>query len=303
MNPFTHPALFYRTDREYLSALVPFAEEGLDAGQPVAMAVPGARLDLVRSGLGTLARHVTLLDMAVEGRNPGRIIARVLRRFADRHRDRHVRIVGEPIWAGRSEVEYPACAQHEALINLAFDGRDVTILCPYDLSTLSPVAVADALVTHPVVWEGTSSYPSSDYDVPGLLSRYNEPLPEPPADAVFEVSGTGDLGEARKFAAERADGVGRERVADVELIVTELATNSLRHSGGSCRVGVWRADGHLVCDVRDGGRLSDPLAGRRPPEPGQLSGRGLLMVNDLADLVRLHSGPTGTTVRALLRLA
>ncbi|CAL9453446.1 hypothetical protein SUDANB95_02474 [Actinosynnema sp. ALI-1.44] len=301
MNTFVHPALFYRTDQEYLAALVPFAAEGLDAGHPVAMAVPGDRLDLVRSGLGALASHVTLLDMAVEGRNPGRIIARVLRRFADRHRDRHVRIVGEPVWAGRSATEYPACAQHEALINLAFDGRDVTILCPYDVSSLSAQAVADALVTHPVVWEGTSSYESAEYDVPGLLDRYNEPLPEPPADAVFEVSTTGDLAEARRFAAARCG--ASDRVADVELIVTELATNSLRHSGGPCRLGVWRADGHLVCEVRDGGALSDPLAGRRLPEPGQLSGRGLLMVNDLADLVRLHTGPAGTTVRALLALS
>lgn len=301
MNTFVHPALFYRTDQEYLAALVPFATEGLDAGHPVAMALPGDRLELVRSGLGALARHVTLLDMAVEGRNPGRIIARVLRRFADRHRDRHVRIVGEPIWAGRSAAEYPACAQHEALINLAFDGRDVTILCPYDVSALSAQAVADAVVTHPVVWEGTSSYESDDYDVAGLLARYNEPLPPPPADAVFEVSATGDLAEARRFAAARCG--GSDRASDVELIVTELATNSLRHSGGPCRVGVWRVDGHLVCDVRDSGTFSDPLAGRRPPEPGQLSGRGLLMVNDLADLVRLHTGPGGTTVRALISLS
>ncbi|NUT99172.1 MAG: sensor histidine kinase [Saccharothrix sp.] len=300
MNTFVHPALFYRSDQEYLAALVPFAAEGLDAGQPVAMAVPGRRLDVVRTGLGALARHVTLLDMAVEGRNPGRIIARVLRRFADRHPDRHVRIVGEPIWAGRSADEYPACAQHEALINLAFDGRDVTILCPYDLSTLSPQAVDDALVTHPVVWEGTESYPSDDYDVPGLLSRYNEPLAAPSGHAVFEVFGTGDLAGARRFAVSHADGL--DRVADLELIVTELATNSLRHAGGPCRVGVWRADGYLVCEVRDGGTLSDPLAGRRPPGRGELSGRGLLMVNDLADLVRVHTGTSGTTFRALLRL-
>jgi hypothetical protein len=57
-----------------------------------------------------------------------------------------------------------------------------------------------------------------------------------------------------------------------------------------------------VCQVRDGGRLTDPLAGRRPPEVGRSSGLGLLLVNDLADLVRVHTGSDGTTVRALLRL-
>jgi anti-sigma regulatory factor (Ser/Thr protein kinase) len=117
---------------------------------------------------------------------------------------------------------------------------------------------------------------------------------------VSGVSGPGDRAGARRFAVSHADGL--DRVADLELIVTELATNSLRHAGGPCRVGVWRADGYLVCEVRDGGTLSDPLAGRRPPGRGEPSGRGLLMVNDLADLVRVHTGASGTTFRALLRL-
>ena len=43
----------------------------------------------------------------------------------DAHPDKHVRVIGEPIWPGRSDLEYPACVQHEALINRAFAVRDV----------------------------------------------------------------------------------------------------------------------------------------------------------------------------------
>jgi hypothetical protein len=82
--------------------------------------------------------------MTVAGRNPGRIIPTVLLAFANAHPGRRVRLIGEPIWAGRSPVEYPACAQHEALINAAFTGRPATILCPYNTELLDPVWIEDA---------------------------------------------------------------------------------------------------------------------------------------------------------------
>jgi len=120
---FVHAALFYQGPWEYLSETIPFIREGLAAGEPVAAAVPSARLRLLCEALGDLAAQVRLVDMSVAGRNPGRIIAEVLRAAVDAHPDRHVRVIGEPIWPGRSDLEYPACVQHEALINMAFAGR------------------------------------------------------------------------------------------------------------------------------------------------------------------------------------
>lgn len=153
---FIHPALFYRSETEYTDRTAAFVREGLAAGEPVAVAVPGPNLELVRAGLGSDARDVTFLDMTEAGRNPGRIIPGVLRAFADAHPRVRVRIVGEPVWAGRSAAEYPACAQHEALINAAFAGRRATILCPYDETRLAADVLADALVTHPtVITEGS----------------------------------------------------------------------------------------------------------------------------------------------------
>jgi hypothetical protein len=97
------------------------------------VAVPGANRRLIREALGVDAEQVLMRDMTVAGRNPGRIIPTVLLAFADAYPGRRVRLIGEPIWAGRSETEYPACAQHEALINAAFVGRPITILCPYNI--------------------------------------------------------------------------------------------------------------------------------------------------------------------------
>ncbi|MFF7359120.1 anti-sigma factor RsbA family regulatory protein [Streptomyces filipinensis] len=301
---FVHPALFYRTDQEYTRQTVSFLREGLDNGESMAVAVPGPNLELIRSGLGADAEGILFLDMTEAGRNPGRIIPKVLRGFADAHRQGRVRIIGEPIWAGRSAVEYPACAQHEALINAAFEGRAVTILCPYDEGRLDPQVIADARVTHPTLINGEGREWVSDvYDWQAVVSRYNQELPTVPDAAVFSY-GAEDLPAVRRFAVAQSArlGLAGERLVDAELAVAELTTNSVVHGGGHGTLAIWAEQEQLVIEVRDAGRLTDPLAGRRPPERGQVGGRGLMLVNYVSDLVRVHAGDDGTTVRFYLSL-
>ncbi|MFG3029173.1 anti-sigma factor RsbA family regulatory protein [Streptomyces sp. NPDC048253] len=301
---FVHPALFYRTEQEYTRQTVAFLREGLANGEPMAVAVPGPNLELIKAGLGGDTEGILFLDMTEAGRNPGRIIPKVLRGFADAHPQGRVRIIGEPIWAGRSSVEYPACAQHEALINAAFEGRAVTILCPYDEVRLDPQVIADAKVTHPILisGEGRESV-SGVYDWQAVVDRYNQALAPAPDAAAFSY-GDEDLPAVRQFALARAKllGMAGERLMDVELAVAELTTNSVVHGGGRGTLAVWAEQGQLVCEVRDAGRLADPLAGRRPPERGQLGGRGLMLVHYVADLVRVHTSDDGTTVRFYLSL-
>jgi anti-sigma regulatory factor (Ser/Thr protein kinase) len=300
---FVHPALFYRCDEDYRLGLVPFITDGLSLGEPVAVAVPGPNLALLRQALGSDASRVRLLDMTDAGRNPGRIIAGVLRAFADGHPDRHVRIVGEPIWAGRTDSEYPACAQHEALINAAFAGRDVTIVCPYDVTRLEPHVLVDAEATHPVLWDGQDRRDSDRYAPNAVVERYNLPLDNVPDAATCTVTTTTELPRARRFTVEqgRRRGLAPDRVHDLELVATELVTNSLLHANGAGLLRIWSDADHVVCQVSDAGRLTDPLAGRRPPAEGQLGGRGLLLVNEFADLVRVHVGDDGTTIRVYFR--
>ncbi|MFF3343677.1 anti-sigma factor RsbA family regulatory protein [Streptomyces flavidovirens] len=301
---FVHPALFYRTEQEYTRQTVAFLREGLASGEPMAVAVPGPNLELIKAGLGGDAGGILFLDMTEAGRNPGRIIPKVLRGFVDAHPKGRVRIIGEPIWAGRSAVEYPACAQHEALINVAFEGRAVTILCPYDEVRLDPEVIADAKVTHPTVISGDGRESVSDvYDWQAVVDRYNQALATAPDAAAFSY-GREDLPAVRQFALAQAMrlGMAGERLMDVELAVAELTTNSVVHGGGRGTLAVWTEQEQLVCEVRDAGRLTDPLAGRRPPEPGQLGGRGLMLVHYVADLVRVHTGDDGTTVRFYLSL-
>ncbi|MFD9224625.1 anti-sigma factor RsbA family regulatory protein [Streptomyces sp. NPDC060064] len=295
---FVHPALFYRGSQEYLAGTVPFIQEGLALGEPVAVAAPGSNLELLRAELGGSAETVRFIDMTEAGRNPGRIIPKVLRAFADASPDRRVRIIGEPIWAGRTPAEYPACVQHEALINTAFRGREVTIVCPYDAERLDAAVLADAYATHPVVVDGGREERSDTYDPDRVVAAYNQPLARPLRAAAFAFEAE-RLPDARDFAVEQAKHLGLtgQRLGDFALAVAELTTNSVVHGGGSGTVWVWDEGGQALCEVRDSGHLSDPLAGRRPPLRDQLGGRGLLMVNYLTDLVRVHTSSEGTAVR------
>ena len=299
---FAHPALFYSDSAEYLAGTVPFILGGLEADEPVAVAVPRPNLELLRAELGSTAARVQMADMGEVGRNPGRILAEVLHATADAHPRRYVRIIGEPIWAGRSELEYPACLQHEALINLAFRDRPATILCPYDAAGLDAAVLADAAQTHPELIEHGAGRASDSYAPELAIARSNSPLPEPMHAEVFHFDAP-RLSAARHFAeaaAERA-GLG-DRLDDFVLVIGELAANSIRHGRGHGTLKVWTDSGRLAAQVRDTGILRDPLAGRHRPDHSRLSGRGLVMVNHLADLVRTHTGPEGTTTQVYLQL-
>src|SRR5256885_103316 len=108
----------------------------------------------------------------------------------------------------------------------------------------------------------------------------------------------------REFVAVYADraGLPRRRLGDLQLAVNELATNAVVHGGGTGQVRIWPAGRQLVCEVRDRGTASGRLAGLVPPAPESLGGRGLVLVNYLSDLVRVHTGPDGTAVRVHLDL-
>ncbi|MGH3968236.1 MAG: anti-sigma factor RsbA family regulatory protein [Mycobacterium sp.] len=302
---FEHPALFYRSQQEYLDCLLPFVTDGLDAGQPVLIAVPGPNLAALRDGLGPSAARVVMADMTEVGRNPGRILGEVLSGFVEQHCGQRVRMIGEPIWPARSAIEYPACVQHEALINRAFAGRAMTVACPYDKARLDPNVIADARSTHPVLWQaGSPEQDSATFAPDDAWARGNQPLSTNPTAVKYTVRKLADLSGARAFAAAYAQwfGLSAARTADLQLIANELATVSVMHAGSACRLALWQHDGQLVCEARDTGHLDDPMAGRRPYWSDTSRGQGLCVVNGIADLVRIHTTTDATTIQAFLSL-
>ncbi|MCV7408461.1 regulator of Sig8 [Mycobacterium florentinum] len=302
---FVHSALLYHSQREYLDVVVPFVLEGLAMDEPVLVAVPRDYLGLLRAALGgdRSTAGLQLVDIAEVARNPSRFLA-LEGSFVEENADRRGRIVSQVCWPERSADEFLACMQHEALVNSAFEDRQLSALCLYDAERLDDDVLAGARATHPLLWKCGSLQHSADYAPDDVLARCNQPLTANPGAVTYMVRKSADLRPARSFAVNYAGWVGlsQDGIEDLQLVATELATNSLMYTDGACRLAFWRDDHHLVCEARDNGRLDDPLVGRLDPGPTGPASRGLFLVNAISDLVRTHTASTGTTIQAYLRL-
>src|SRR5206468_911298 len=140
-------------------------------------------------------------------------------------------------------------------------------------------------------------------DPVAVAAAFNRPVPDPPAHAAtMAVDGTA-LSAVRRFIAARAEAarLGAERIIDLTIAVSELAANTVEHAGGAGTLAMWVEGGRVVCQVSDAGYLTDPMAGRLPVPPQQpTGGRGLVLVNQLCDLVRIYTRPGATTIRVEL---
>ncbi|WP_102418319.1 sensor histidine kinase [Mycobacterium sp. 4858] len=302
---FVHSALIYQSQQEYLDFVTRFVREGLDLDEAVLIAVPADMLASLHDALsagGTAPDALRMVDITEVARNPTRLMA-MEGSFVDDHPDRRVRIVSQLAWPGRSDEELVACVEHEALVNGAMDGYQVTGLCLYDGSRLPDDVLADARATHPLLWGGGELQRSADYAPDAALQRCNRPLPANPGAVTYVVRKSADLSPARSFAVDYAGWVGlsRDAIEDLQLVATELASNSLMYTDGACQLAFWRDDEHLVCEARDTGCFEDPLVGRLDPGPCGPASRGLYLVNAISDLVRTHTTASGTTIQAYLR--
>jgi anti-sigma regulatory factor (Ser/Thr protein kinase) len=97
-------------------------------------------------------------------------------------------------------------------------------------------------------------------------------------------------GQARRWVSERGSDLPRGKLDLLLLLVSELVTNSVRHSGAvpgeRLHIALERGDGTIHVDVRDSG----PGFDRRDLTPGP---HGLQVVQSAADRWGIErSGPT-----------
>ena len=301
---FRHDALFYEGNEGFVSRASAFIRDSVSVGEPILVVVSEEKIELLRRELGGDPDGVRFADMLQVGRNPARIIP-AWRDFVAEHApsERRFRGIGEPIWATRSASELVECARHEALLNLAFaEGSAWWLACPYDTRSLSPSVIAEAERNHHWVTRDGERAGSGTYrGLEDVTRPFADPLPEPPGPPREHRFGRGGMGLAdlrlRVGEAATAFGLDPARTGDIILIVNEVATNSVRHGGGSGVLRIWEEGSSLICEVSDAGRIEDPLVGRGRPSTDRGSGFGLWLANQLCDLVQIRTFPSGSVVR------
>lgn len=301
---FAHEAALYPGVDAFLDVTVPFIREALDAQEPILVAVDSKKIEMLRRALGADGERVRFADIDVIGSNPGRIIPAWLR-FVDDRPTPETRMwgIGEPIGPDRSERALVECQRHESLLNVAFaDTPLFNLLCPYDTEALDAAVIEEAHCSHPLILrDGALAESETCRSLTDAGAPCTVPLTPPPdraAELAFE--GSGALPVVRRFVEQQARAAGLQELGDLTLVVNELVVNSLVHGGGKGVLRIWAEEEAIVCEVSDHGRIDSPLAGRRPPTPGQYGGWGLWLANQLCELVQLRSFERGSTARVYL---
>jgi anti-sigma regulatory factor (Ser/Thr protein kinase) len=99
---------------------------------------------------------------------------------------------------------------------------------------------------------------------------------------------------ARRFTSSAVRSLGAAHVLDdAELLVSELAANVVVHARTPMRVSVLARNGRVRVEVRD----DDPtLPQRCSPDPMSPDGRGVMLVDALAEAWGVNGNRRGKTV-------
>lgn len=302
LSSFRHGAMLYGSAEEFAVGVADFVRAGTEAGEAVLVAVAGPNLSRIRAELDGHGRLVRWAEVAGAGISPGRLTSD-LWLFAQEHHGAAVRCVQDSGWRSRPAGELREAVRHEALINQLLADAWVTMLCAYD-AELDARTLDRAHGTHPELVRDGRWQPNPGYVTNGNGPQPDEPPPATPEGATV-LSYREDQAGVRALVSAQAHlaGLPADREIDLVLAVAELTANTLAHTSGPGEVSIWKDDGELICQVRDGGQISDPLAGARRPDPGSPGrGRGLWLVHRLTDLAEVWTGPGGTTTRLHMRL-
>jgi len=121
-------------------------------------------------------------------------------------------------------------------------------------------------------------------------------------DQHFDADGLYSL---RAALTAHASDLGASPVLVEQLLImaSELATNAVRHGGGTGRLRMWRSHGRLHLQISDHGPgLPDPTVGTRPPDQLAIGGRRMWICRQLCDDLFIDTSVAGTTITAVVSL-
>jgi hypothetical protein len=170
-----HSAFPYRSDGQFVTTVGTALMEGIERSEALLAVTTAANVELLREYLGKDARRVEFIEARSFYTTPVATLA-AYRAYIDAKlkRDAHwVRIVGEPVWIGRSDSEARLWTCYESLLNLVFSAYPLTILCPYDERLCPAEIVRQAHLTHPHMIGEEGARVSTDCGDPGMFAFEN----------------------------------------------------------------------------------------------------------------------------------
>jgi anti-sigma regulatory factor (Ser/Thr protein kinase) len=305
-----HAVGFYALDREGIDAVARFVAEGWDhdecvvvvATAPHRAAVDALLADRGHDPAGRAARgrylavdaDRTLREVLVDGRfDTDRFLALGSEVIAQASAAGvPVRAFGEMVALLWQQGMIEPAIELELMWNQLLRQHDFTLLCAYPTGALERAALVDVRRVcdlHTDLLPAPGSEPGDGGEnAPGhACSRVYLPIAESvPAARHFVVGVLRSWGLA-------------DLVPDAALIVSELATNALRHAGSPFRAVVDRRGGGLRLGVED---ATDTPLERRDAHPEDLSGRGVHIVEALSRRWGYSPLPGGKVVWAELPL-
>ncbi|WP_200207680.1 anti-sigma factor RsbA family regulatory protein [Micromonospora coerulea] len=299
-----HHAMFYDRDDEFTTVLSAFLRTGLTRGDAAVVASTPANIVLLRDALGDQAGEVTFLDRDDWYRRPTTTVAgwqRLLDQAIAEGRP-GVSIVGE-VGFGPPD-RHVGWTRYESALNAVFTQAPAEIVCPYDVRALPSAVLADACRTHATVLDpqpvGSDRYQPPDQLLRQLPDPALRPIGTPALAATFaDVAG---LRRQVRTLVHTVGWLADDRLDDLLLVLSEMASNSLRHGAGRPSLHLWGAPGEIVCEIRDQGTgPDDPLAGYRPPDPNMEGSRGLWIARQVCDDFAISADEAGTRVTFAIR--
>ena len=303
---FAHRALLYQTRDEFVSALVPFVLDGLDADEPVLIVASTANRGALHSGLGPRANEVRFVDARDWYTQPVEAIGRYLsfiRTGLDRDHPA-VRIVGEIPWLHIQERQTREWRRYEAAIGVVLSPYPAQIVCPYHITGLPPDAIETAHLTHPSIVSGGVASPSGAFvsaeRLPGEPPRL--PLPEGVEARRLDP---GDVAAAVAYIFDRARawGVAEGSARNLVAAAAEVVEAAVVTSSTLMLVATWTEDDEFLCQIEDDVPWAgSPLIGYAPPSGEGGSEWGFWVARHLVRTLEIGTAAHGAAVRLMVPL-
>lgn len=163
-----HRALVYDSDDELIEAVAPFVIEGAERGEDPLVVTTRPRIRRLRKAVGSAADAVRFEDARTWYSSPLAALDRY-RSYIDERIAAGcfwLRIVGEPVWPGRSPAGRRALTRYESMINLTMASAPATVICPYHRGSAPPSVVRQAYCTHPELVADGGAVDSPCYEEP-----------------------------------------------------------------------------------------------------------------------------------------